>query len=442
MHSLTLPHEGSVKIQAAPHSRGPSRTSRKSQRGMVLITMAVTGIAMVGTMGLAIDLGHIFIVKNETQAYVDAASLAAALQMDGTTAGIIRANNAATNLSAAWNFSSTVLTNPTVEFASAATGATWYTAANVTTALAANLTYARVTKTVSPNIYFVPVVLTNKVYTQDVQSQAIAGQVVLAANTSITEGLGPFTGVAACSGTVTDCEASTNYGLTVGNEYDIQWPQYNSSRSGCSTNAANCFNSTPCPGDVALHAGGGNGDPMGEVSTNWSASINGYWGSNSTSQLNAYILDTQQLGAVAVGTNIFPDLSSGNKQGTANVLDDRVNEDIVNYDISGDSGSGFQKLTDYLANGMHNGRRMMPIPMVYPDATGNSTVVGYGMFLLISNISAGGTSTYYAKGDGGITSKGTGNDPYCAIYAGTWNMGSLNGGVSTSGGATRVRLVQ
>ena len=55
------------------------------------------------------------------------------------------------------------------------------------------------TKTVAPNIYFVPVVMTTKVYTQNVQSQAVAGQVDLAANTSIAQGLGPFTGIAACT---------------------------------------------------------------------------------------------------------------------------------------------------------------------------------------------------------------------------------------------------
>src|SRR3954447_4274517 len=97
---------------------------RKTQRGMVLMTMAICAIALIGVMGLAIDLGHIFIVKNETQAYVDAAAIAAALQMDGTTAGITRAGNAATNMSAAWNFSSTKLTAPTVEYGATATG-TW-----------------------------------------------------------------------------------------------------------------------------------------------------------------------------------------------------------------------------------------------------------------------------------------------------------------------------
>jgi hypothetical protein len=145
---------------------------------------------------------------------------------------------------------------------------------------------------------------------------------------------------------------------------------------------------------------------------------------------------------VAIGTNIQPDLSSGNKQGTARTLDDRVNEDVVNYDVSGNSGSGAQKLSDYLGNASHNGRRLMPVPMVYPDTTTNTTVVGYGQFLLISNISAGGSSDYYETGDGGVTSKVTGNDPYCAIYAGPWVLGSTNGGVGSTSGGGRVRLVQ
>src|ERR1700758_4144986 len=132
---------------------------RNSQSGMVLLTMAVTAVALIGAMGLAIDLGHIFIVKNETQAYVDAASIAAALQMDGTTAGITRANTAATNLSAHWNFDSATLGTPTVEFSTASSGATWYASGSVTTALAPTMRFARVTKTVAPKIYFAPMVM-------------------------------------------------------------------------------------------------------------------------------------------------------------------------------------------------------------------------------------------------------------------------------------------
>jgi len=114
----------------------PKKANRRlRQRGFVLVVMTASAIALVAAMGLAIDLGHIFIVKNETQTYVDAASIAAALQMDGTSAGITRADTAATSLSDAWNFSSTVLTSPTVEFGATTTG-TWYATANVTSVLA------------------------------------------------------------------------------------------------------------------------------------------------------------------------------------------------------------------------------------------------------------------------------------------------------------------
>jgi len=80
---------------------------------------------------------------------------------------------------------------------------------------------------------------------------------------------------------------------------------------------------------------------------------------------------------------------------------------------------------------------------VFPNSTGNQ-VVGYGLYLLMTNVSSTGTSDYYANGDNGITSKGQGNDPYCAIYAGPWILGSTTGGVSSSSssGGGRVRLVQ
>jgi hypothetical protein len=175
------------------------------------------------------------------------------------------------------------------------------------------------------------------------------------------------------------------------------------------------------------------GNPEYEIANNWGASVNGYWGANSTSVINQYILDQKQLATVTIGTDITPDLASGNKQGTAKVLDDRVNQDTINYDPSTATTSAL-KLSTYLANSSHNGRRLMSVPMIYPNSTG-SQVVGYGMFLLESDqSSAGGTSSYYANGKG--------NEPYCAIFAGPWVMGATNGGVGGSGSGSRVRLVQ
>ena len=64
--------------------------SRRSvrRRGFVLVTMALTTAGVFGIVGLAVDIGRMFIAKNETQVYCDAAALAGAMALDGTAAGI------------------------------------------------------------------------------------------------------------------------------------------------------------------------------------------------------------------------------------------------------------------------------------------------------------------------------------------------------------------
>jgi len=56
------------------------QNSRRGQRhGFVLVTMAMAAIALIAALGLAVDVGRMFIAKNETQTYCDSAALAAAL---------------------------------------------------------------------------------------------------------------------------------------------------------------------------------------------------------------------------------------------------------------------------------------------------------------------------------------------------------------------------
>ena len=125
----------------------PKKQNRRHrQRGFVLITMTAAAIALIGVMGLAIDAGRIFVVKNETQAYVDAASLAAALKLDGTSAGITNATNAATTLAEKWNVGTTTVASPTVEFATTSAGA-WSTNPG-----GAGILYVRVTAQVQPTL--------------------------------------------------------------------------------------------------------------------------------------------------------------------------------------------------------------------------------------------------------------------------------------------------
>jgi hypothetical protein len=87
-------------------------------------------------------------------------------------------------------------------------------------------------------------------------------------------------------------------------------------------------------------------------------------------------------------------------------------------------------LSDYLNDASHNGRRLIALPVVDPTSTTNTTVVGWAAFMLISDGSA--KSKFYANGNG--------NDPFCAVYAGSYVQGSVNPGAGT--GAFRVGPVQ
>src|ERR1700692_2221457 len=76
-----------LDMSSAAHSRGGR------ERGFVLITMAIAAVALIGILGMAVDVGRMFIAKNETQAYCDSAALAATLKLNGGSSGITAATN-------------------------------------------------------------------------------------------------------------------------------------------------------------------------------------------------------------------------------------------------------------------------------------------------------------------------------------------------------------
>lgn len=371
----------------------------RQERGSVLITMAITTVALVGVLGLAVDVGRIYISKNETQAYCDAAALAAALALDGTTTGITNAQTAVANSTNTWNFATTPVSNPVLTFATAAAGP-WEASPNPAT----GYIYARVTASASMPLYFLPAVVSAT--TQNVGSSAIAGQISI---TSFPRGLAPYTAVSTNT-------TGPNFGLVIGSSYDIQWPQYNGTRAGCGPgNPDKCFVSPPCDGESKAS--------KVAVISNWGSSISGYWGSSSNSSIEQEILDLLQLQAVDVGTNIAPVLTSGNKASEAGYLDERASQDVDTSDNT---------VGSYLGT-VHNGRRLIAVPIVDPLDASHTTVIGYGQFLLLAN--GPGTSNYYTKTTNG-------NDPFCAIYAGAYNIGSISPGAGGATGASRVKLVQ
>jgi hypothetical protein len=318
--------------------------------------------------------------------------------LDGTTGGITNAKAAVANSTNAWNFSNTSVSSPTITFATALAGP-WQSNPNPAT----GYSFVRVNATVPMQLYFIPVLVAQTM--ANVNSIATAAQVDL---TSIPVGLAPYTAVSTNT-------TGPNFGLTVGSSYDLHWPQFNSHRSGCdAAHPDACFNSPPCPGES-------NASKTAVVS-NWGDSNSGFWGSNSNAVIKQEVLNLIQTQGVAVGDNIDPILTNGTKQSEAAILDQRASEDINTTDNT---------VSSYLA-AAHNGRRLLAVPVVNPTDPNTTSVIGYGVFLLQAD---GQPSGYYKTNSGG-------NEPYCALYAGTYDIGSPNPGVGGTSGGSRVKLVQ
>jgi Flp pilus assembly protein TadG len=369
------------------------------RRGFVLITMAVAAAGVLAVAGLAVDIGRVFIAKNEIQVACDAAALAAAGQLDGTENGIARAQQAVTSAPNKWNFGTADIPAPAVTFATSPAGP-WIAGPNP----AAGYAYVQVTAAVQVRLYFMALATGQSV--SNVNASAKAGQIPIA---SVGRGLAPYTAVSTNT-------TGPNFGFVAGNSYTMQWPTFNSSRSGCSAASPSlCFNSPPCAGESQAS--------QTAVVANWASKYQGYWGANSNSLIAAAVMDGIQLAPLTLGQNINPLLSPGDKQSEADYLDRRASQDTDTTDPTPAA---------YLASTRHNGRRLLAVAVVNPVDSTHTSVIGYGQFLLIAN---GSPSDYYKK-------TGNGNDPYCALYAGPYNIGSGGPGAGGSSGASSVRLVE
>jgi uncharacterized membrane protein len=93
------------------------------QRGFVLIAMSITMLLLLAVMGLAFDLGRVYIARNEAQVFTDAAAMAAASKLDGSSAGIAKARESVARLPMRWNLGTREFTGVVVEFS--ADGVKW-----------------------------------------------------------------------------------------------------------------------------------------------------------------------------------------------------------------------------------------------------------------------------------------------------------------------------
>lgn len=378
--------------------RPESKRSLAGARGYVLATMMVSAVAIFCALGMAVDIGRMFIAKSETQAFCDSAALSAALRLDGTAGGIAAAQSAVANNANSWNLDSERITSYTLDFAAGPAGP-WSTNPGASP----GFVYARVQTTVPVSLFFIRFIVPRS--SQEVSAKAIAGQIAYTGG--FQEGLGPFT-------VVGPDPSDANFGLVIGDEYDIQWPAYNSSRAGCGpANPDQCFVKPPCDGDSQVS--------RSLVVSNWGASVNGYWGSNANSVINQEVLNLAQLQPVDPGGYIV--MVSGNKSAEATALDTRVNQDgnLLDNDPAA-----------YLASSTKNLRRLIALAIVTPVQVGGaaeSYVLGYGSFLLMSD---GNPSRFYERSSG--------NEPFCAVYIGGYTQGGTSG--SGTAGYYKVKLVE
>src|SRR5438445_11304328 len=118
-------------------SRRPS-----NEQGFTLLASAVCSVVLIASAGLAVDMGRMYITKNEAQSYADAAAVSAALQLNGTAGGLTAADAAVTASPNSWNFATTAFSGTVKEYCSPTVAnptcngaaAAWLTSANATPA--------------------------------------------------------------------------------------------------------------------------------------------------------------------------------------------------------------------------------------------------------------------------------------------------------------------
>ncbi len=130
--------------------------------------MSATMLLLLAMVGMAFDLGRIYIARNEAQVFTDSAALTAVTKLDGTTAGLARAREAVAHLPMRWNLGTQPFTGVVIEFS--ADGSNWERDPKD----AAGLSMARVTAPAnSLDIVFLRAVGGPKAFT--VPARSIAG---------------------------------------------------------------------------------------------------------------------------------------------------------------------------------------------------------------------------------------------------------------------------
>lgn len=355
----------------------------KRRKGFVLITTALCAVMLMGAVGLALDLGRMYVVKSEAQTYADAAALNGALYLDGTSAGLDEAQAKALATSGKYHFNSRNFTQPQVRFGASEAGP-WQSRASAPL----NSRFVQVTATAPVTLYFMRAVTPKTAST--VAARAVAGQVE---KTVFQEGLFPFSPFAKNT-------TGPTFGLVQGTEYTLRWP------ANVDIDKKNKNNL----------CGGDKDNPTIDKAQAMGGDERGYIEQSSASVIRETIVNDYMSVELEIGDPVT--FTGGAKQSQLSSLYERINQDTDTLS---------QTYAQYVSRDTGNGRRIIACP-INDGGTPvgvNQRVVGYGAFFLKR------TANY---GNGG-------NQAWCAEYIGAWVEGSRRKGVQ-QGGTYVVRLVE
>lgn len=313
-------------------------TSRsKSRGGYVLIALSLGVVFILGMAGLAVDVGRMYITKSEAQSFADSASFAAALRLDGTSAGITRAQNAVASNPKQWQFQSSAFTNVTTTFATASTGPWTDTPPDPPT----GYYFAQVQTTVSLPMYLMgPLAQVNA----QIAASAIAGR---AATTSNNGGEFPFSPY---TRTASPDNAADPYGYQIGNHYTLRWGAPG--------------NNTDCGTDATRPNLSSNGDTRGYCCVHQSAAT-----------LRQAIVGGA-TDPMTVGLPVEMDNGHANTEMTA-----------IGWRVDMDTDTTSSTYSQYRSAGTGNGERVVMVPV--NNGPPNFINMGFAGFFLLN-------SSYYA----------------------------------------------
>lgn len=357
----------------------------RRRRGYVVLATAMGLVAMVGMLGLAVDLGRLFIVKSEAQAFADAAAILAATKLNGKKTGIDEAELAVTSSVNKYNFNTQSVPTSALQiyFAKSVLGP-WE---KPPIASPSGYGFVRVEARPEIKLSFMPTL--GAASTKNALGEAVGAQVQ---QTFPNGGYMPFTPFA-----INPSDATGNYGMQVGQEYAFLWP-------------GNAKKNDVCEGNKSCW-------PTCNFSNNdtTEGSNRGYFELQSASAIASAIEGATQTSPLAIGDII--NLTNGQKQAMQTALENRaaLDTDQTTYNANSNGTA-----PSYYGNNM----RLVTMPINGGSLTSPANkVLGFAAFLLPLSYPNGGNKTW------------------CAIYVGSRVDG---GGTSAYPGAGSyvVRLVQ